>query len=131
MDSPKKQIEQIKKGLTIQFFNDICEDVELSKKRLMRVLRISESILAIRKKEGVFSFSESERLFRIRRIYNKALEIFTDKDSAKTWLKDPCWLLNNVTPIDYLETEIGGKEIENIFQHIENEKRSITKESCG
>ncbi len=118
MDSPREQIQKIKKRLPMQYFNSICKDIELSKKHLARIIQSSESNLVIRKKEGVFSFSESERLFRIRRVYKKALEVFDDEKEIKKWFKKPCWLLNDVAPIDYLDTEIGSREIENILQHI-------------
>ncbi len=120
MDSPKEQIRKIKKGLPTQFFNDICKDLDLPETHLAKVIKASANNLAIRKKQGFFSFSESERLFRIRRIYNRALEVFEDEAVVKKWFKNPYWLLENAAPIDYLDTETGGREIEEVLRHIEN-----------
>ncbi len=120
MESADKQIQRIKRGLPITFFNSICKDIELNENRLASIIKTSASTLTIRKKEGVFSLSESERLLRIRLIYNKALEVFENEKVVQKWLKNPYWLIDNIAPIDYLDTEIGGREIEKILHHLKN-----------
>jgi putative toxin-antitoxin system antitoxin component (TIGR02293 family) len=87
---------------------------------LARIINTSTSTLAVRKKTGVFSFSESERLFRIRRIYNRAMEIFEDRELTKKWLKEPNWQLGGTAPIDFIDTEIGAREVENLLGRLEH-----------
>ena len=120
MDSPIEQIQRIKKGLPLEFFNSIRKDIELPEKRLASIIKTSTSTLAIRKKKGVFSFSESERLYRIRRIYNRAIDVFQDKDTVKQWFKEPLWQLGGVSPIDFVDTEIGAREVEDFLGRLEH-----------
>lgn len=120
MESFLKQIQRIKSGLPITFFNRISKDIGLPEKHLARIINTSTSTLAVRKKTGVFSFSESERLFRIRRIYNRAMEIFQDRELTKKWLKEPNWQLGGTAPIDFIDTEIGAREVENLLGRLEH-----------
>ena len=114
-----KEIEEIKKGLPLSYFSKLCREINLPEKRLANVVKIPVSTLATRKKRGQFTFPESERLARIRRIYNRAVEVFQDNDLAKQWLKEPLFHLNNIAPIDFIDTELGAKEVEDLLGRIE------------
>jgi|SaaInl7_135m_RNA_FD_contig_71_587745_length_1489_multi_3_in_0_out_0_2 putative toxin-antitoxin system antitoxin component (TIGR02293 family) len=120
MDSSKEQIQTIKKGLPIQFFKKICTDIELTEKCLTAILKMTTNTLSLRKKEGIFSLSESEQLYRIRQIYTKALEVFQDEKEAKNWFKKPYWLLKDSIPVDLTATETGSKEVEQLLYYIKN-----------
>jgi putative toxin-antitoxin system antitoxin component (TIGR02293 family) len=120
MEFSKEQIQTIKKGLSIKFFKKICKDIELTEKCLAGILKMTTNTLSLRKKEGRFSLSESEQLFRIRENYNKALEVFQDEQVSKNWFKNPYWLLKDSKPIDLTATETGSKEVEQLLDHIKN-----------
>ncbi|MCK5542441.1 MAG: DUF2384 domain-containing protein [Desulfobacterales bacterium] len=120
LQNPKTQIEEIKKGLPLNFFTKICKEIGMPEKRLARIISTSTSTLAIRKKKGVFSFAESERLFRIKRIFNMALRVFEDSNLTKQWFKKPLVHLQGQAPIDFLDTEIGAREVENLLGRIEH-----------
>jgi len=120
MYSPIEEIKKIKKGLPLSDFNRLRMDIDLPEKRLASVMKIPISTLGTRKKKGSFTFSESERLSRIRRIYNRALEVFGDQEAAKQWLKTPLFHLTEVAPIEFIDTEIGAREVENLLGRIEH-----------
>ncbi|MCP4020380.1 MAG: DUF2384 domain-containing protein [Desulfobacteraceae bacterium] len=115
-----RQIEQIRKGVPIKMFNQIRKETGLSEKRIAQVISISISTLAIRKKAGTLKPHESERLYRIKRIYEKAMTVFEEnKEIVKKWLVQPVRALGNVAPIDYADTDIGAIEVENLLGRIE------------
>jgi putative toxin-antitoxin system antitoxin component (TIGR02293 family) len=65
-----------------------------------------------KEKRGYFSTTESERLFRILKLYHKAVEVFDDNpEYAKKWLKEEAYGLNGAVPLEYARTEIGAKEV--------------------
>jgi putative toxin-antitoxin system antitoxin component (TIGR02293 family) len=115
-----KVIAQIQKGLPITAFTRLKKNLDSSDKELAGVLRIPVSTLARRKKGKRFPFEESERIFRIARLFDKAVSVFGGEDLARKWLKDPAWALGDVTPIDYAKTELGAIEVENLLGRIED-----------
>ena len=120
MDSTIEEIARIKKGLPLSYFNSLCREIDLPEKRLAKVVSIPVSTLATRKKKGNFTFPESERLARIGRIYNRAVEVFEDKSLAKQWLKKPLFHLDGIAPIEFIDTELGAMEVENLLGRIEH-----------
>ena len=94
--------------------------VHVPEKELCRILRIPPSTLARRKKSRQLSFEESERIFRIGRLYDKALEVFKQPELSRKWFKEPAWALGDVTPLEYSDTELGAKEVEDLLGRIEH-----------
>ncbi|MEJ2041082.1 MAG: hypothetical protein P8X55_19460, partial [Desulfosarcinaceae bacterium] len=89
-------IARINKGLPLRTFEQLCKKLAVPEKELCRILNIPPSTLARRKKRGQLSFEESERIFRIARLYDKSVEVFKDEGLARKWLKEPAWALGDV-----------------------------------
>ncbi len=120
MSSPLDEIKKIKQGFPLTYFNGLRQEIDLPEKRLAAVLRIPVSTLATRKKRGRFTFPESERLARVRRVYTRAIEVFGTPDLAKHWLKEPLHILDFIAPLDFLDTEIGAMEVETLLGRLEH-----------
>jgi len=56
---------------------------------------------------------------RIDRIFRRAMEVFKDQSIAKRWIKSPAKALGGIAPIDFTETDIGAREVENLLGRIE------------
>jgi len=115
-----QMIKSIEDGLPISNFKKLRDSLDLPDKDLAKYIRIPKSTLAIRKKRGRFSFEESERLFRIQRLFTKALAVFEDVGLAKKWLKEDAYGLGDVSPLEYAATEIGAREVEDLLGRIEH-----------
>lgn len=113
-------IEAIESGLPISEFVKIRDYLGLSDKDLAIYIRIPKSTLAMRKKRGRLSFEESERLYRIQRLFLKALDVFGDAEHAKKWLKEKAYGLGDVSPLEFAKTEVGAREVENLLGRIEH-----------
>jgi putative toxin-antitoxin system antitoxin component (TIGR02293 family) len=113
-------IARIKKGLPLKTFEQLCKNLAIPEKDLARVLKIPLSTLARRKKSGQLSFEESERVFRIARLFDKAVDVFSDAGLARKWLKEPAWALGDAQPLEYADTELGSKEVEELLGRIEH-----------
>ncbi len=113
-------IARIKKGLPFKSFEQLCHSLAIPEKELAAVLNIPSSTLARRKKSGQLAFEESERLFRVARLYDKALEVFEAPEMARKWLKDPAWSLGDIAPLQYADTELGSQEVEALLGRIEH-----------
>ena len=53
-------------------------------------------------------------------IIEKAREVFQTNEDALHWLKSPKIALDNKTPLEYCDTEIGANEVKNLLGRIEH-----------
>ena len=88
-------------------------------KTLASRLGISKATLHRRKTRGWLGPSESERVVRFARLMRKAAKVFGGSDEARQWLNSPQFGLGGAVPLDYAETEIGAREVENLLGRIE------------
>jgi putative toxin-antitoxin system antitoxin component (TIGR02293 family) len=63
---------------------------------------------------------ESEKVLRIARLYDKALDVFEDEKSAEKWLKEAARGLGGDIPLEYAKTELGAQEVERLLIRIEH-----------
>jgi putative toxin-antitoxin system antitoxin component (TIGR02293 family) len=115
-----QMIRSIEDGLPISHFKKLQDSLDLPDKDLAKYIRIPKSTLALRKKRGKFSFEESERLLRLQRLFEKALDVFKNADLAKKWLKEDAYGLGDIPPLEYAATEIGAREVEDLLGRIEH-----------
>lgn len=113
-------IRVIEKGLPVSTFTRIRNELDLPDKELAQFIRVPKSTLAIRKKKGKFSFEESERLYRVQRLFEKALEVFGNIELSRKWLKEKAYGLGDVSPLEFAKTEVGAREVENLLGRIEH-----------
>ena len=66
------------------------------------------------------TFGESERIYRIAKIYDRAVEVFGDEEMGRRWLKEPAWALGDRTPLEFAETELGAQEVDDLLGRIEH-----------
>ncbi len=111
-------ISKLKKGLPAGAFERLRKNLDVSEKALSKVLNIAITTLSRRKNDGRLSFEESERLFRLACLYDKAVDVFEDPQLARKWLKEPSWALGDVAPLQYADTELGAQEVEDLLGRI-------------
>ena len=59
-------------------------------------------------------------MLRIARLYDRALEVFEEREAAEKWLKEPARGLSEATPLQYAKTELGAQEVERLLIRIEH-----------
>jgi putative toxin-antitoxin system antitoxin component (TIGR02293 family) len=118
--SSAKLIARIKEGLSVKAFDRLRKNLDISEKALAKTLNIAISTLARRKNSGRMTFAESERIYRIARLYDRAAEVFGDKKMGRKWLKEPAWALGDVPPLEFAETELGAQEVDDLLGRIEH-----------
>ena len=113
IDKPvTEHIQDIYAGYTFLFLNNLADTLDVSQVRLGQSLNISKRTLARRKTENKFTSGESERIMRLYRIIQKALEVFDgDIDATRQWIKNPKKALGGQIPMDFADTDIGGQEV--------------------
>jgi len=87
--------------------------------RLAHRLGSSRATLHRRKLEGRLGREQSDRVVRFARLMGKAVEVFQTEEDARRWLTSPQVGLGGAMPLDYAETEVGAREVEDLLGRIE------------
>jgi putative toxin-antitoxin system antitoxin component (TIGR02293 family) len=116
---PTELIRKIQKGLRFSELETLQNSIDLPFEQLAAKLAISRSTLQRRKAAGRLSPDESDKVMRLSRLLEHAKKVFGDVDKARAWLKHPQYGLGGAVPLDYAETEIGAREVDNLLGRIE------------
>jgi len=103
-------------GISIEHFNGLKDRLGISKTALASSMGLNERTLT-RRKERLDS-AESERLLRIMEIFNYAIEVLSDEESAKEWMTTPNSMFGNRTPLSLCQTEFGAAEVRNVLGRV-------------
>jgi putative toxin-antitoxin system antitoxin component (TIGR02293 family) len=113
------KMNQSLKGLTYKNLERLRKVAGLSKSEIARILGISVSTLSRRKETGKLSIEESDKAYRIARIFSEAIDCFGDIESARSWIHKPILALGRIKPIDCLCTNERAKEVSRLLIQID------------
>ena len=86
----------------------------------IHTLVISRRTLARRKAgDTPLSVAETDRALRLERIAEHADRVFGNRDKALRWLRSEIIALDGARPIDLLQTEAGGRNVEQELYRID------------
>lgn len=114
-----KIIQGIQKGLPFEEFEVLQSILDISAETLAPKLGISKATLHRRKAEGRLAPEESDHVVRFARLFGKALEVLETEENARKWLASPQVGLGGAIPLDFAETEVGAREVEDLLGRIE------------
>jgi len=114
-----KIIAFIQDGLPVHELDALQASLDLPMETLATKLGISKATLHRRKAEGRLDPAESDRVVRFARLMGQAVKVFGAEAEAREWLNTPQFGLGGAVPLDYAETEIGAREVENLLGRIE------------
>jgi putative toxin-antitoxin system antitoxin component (TIGR02293 family) len=112
-------IRKIQKGLRFSELETLQNSIDLPFEQLAGKLAISRSTLQRRKAAGRLSPDESDKVMRLSRLLEHATNVFGDIERARAWLKFPQRGLGGAIPLDYAETEVGAREVDDLLGRIE------------
>jgi putative toxin-antitoxin system antitoxin component (TIGR02293 family) len=116
---PTELIRQIQKGLRFSELQTLQNSLDLPFEQLAAKLCISRSTLHRRKAAGRLSPDESDKVMRLSRLVDHAAKVFGDVEKARAWLKFPQVGLGGAVPLDYAQTEVGAREVDDLLGRID------------
>ena len=116
---PTELIRQIQKGLRFSELKTLQNSLDLPFEQLAAKLCISRSTLHRRKAAGRLSPDESDKVMRLSRLLDHAAKVFGDVEKARAWLKFPQVGLGGAVPLDYAQTEVGAREVDDLLGRID------------
>jgi putative toxin-antitoxin system antitoxin component (TIGR02293 family) len=114
----QQRIQAIRKGLAYKVFESLAENLELSASDLAQIIGVPQRTLQRRKEEGIFPSDESDRLFRIVRLVERAKEVLGASGIA--WLKTSKKFLSGQSPLEFADTEAGAWEVHQALGRLEH-----------
>lgn len=114
-----KLVEVLRVGLPVKELDDLQATLAVPMEKLAPMLGISRATLHRRKAVGRLDQAESDRVVRFARLMGKAVEVLESEENARQWLNSPQFGLGGAVPLEYAETEVGAREVENLLGRIE------------
>ena len=112
--------QRVRDGLSVNEFDQLREDLGVPLGTLESTLSIAHRTLLRRRDTGRFQKDESDRLFRLRRLFDRAVEVLGDSRDAQAWMTAPQVALGGESPLSFADTDAGVREIENLLGRIEH-----------
>ena len=114
-------IQQVEQGFSFATLRTFEERSGIAVSELAAIVGIPERTLARRKASGKLTWDESDRLLRVSLVFDKAVDLFEgDVAAAASWLMTGRKALGNRTPLAYLRTEAGAREVEDLIGRLEH-----------
>lgn len=121
-DSPVQWVDRVMAGLPVAEFDSLREMLALPVDEMARMIGISTATLSRRRAKGEpLDRDHSDRLMRYARLYWQAVAFFDgDLATGRDWLKRPAPALGGRRPVDFAETEMGAREVEDLIGRLEH-----------
>jgi putative toxin-antitoxin system antitoxin component (TIGR02293 family) len=108
----------ILEGLPFSAFEAVQKEIGLPQNQLSEIIGVPTRTIARRKENQHLTSVESDRLYRVARIFAFTAEVLGDAEKARTWLKSPNRGLSGEIPLTLLDTEIGTQQVEDVLQRL-------------
>lgn len=113
-------IESLRSGLPMGELQDLQLGLGLPMEKLVPLLGISKATLHRRKVSGRLDPAESDRVVRLARLLGQAASVLESLEQGRRWLLAPQVGLGGAVPLEFAETEVGAREVENLLGRIEH-----------
>lgn len=112
-------VELSRKGISVKVLKKIQVFTALSNKELTQILPISERQLLRYSSEHILRKNISSHLIQIVKLFEKGYDLF-GKEKFQRWIRSSIIVLNDKSPLVFMDTPIGINMIEDILGRIEH-----------
>lgn len=113
-------ISALKSGLPVEELDDLRRSMDLPMDKLLPRLGLSKATFHRRKAAGRLDMAESDRVVRFARLLGLAAAVMESLETGRRWLASPQVGLGGATPLEFAETEVGAREVENLLGRLEH-----------
>lgn len=120
-DDPSAAVDRILAGLPVEEFDALRSMLGLSVEIMAAMIGISVATLSRRRaKKQPLDRDHSDRLMRYARLYWMTVDYFGDPATAREWLARSARGLGGRSPLEFAETEMGAREVEDLIGRLEH-----------
>jgi putative toxin-antitoxin system antitoxin component (TIGR02293 family) len=99
--------------------DNLARRLDIPPDDLLTILGITGRTAQRRRQEGMLAADESDRLYRLTRVVEKALEVLDSGSGAVQWLKRPQAFCEGAPPLVLLGSDAGAETVEHQLGRIE------------
>jgi putative toxin-antitoxin system antitoxin component (TIGR02293 family) len=118
--APAKLVDVVRAGLPVAELKALQAVLDVPMERLGPMLGISTATLHRRKSDDRLGPAESDRVVRYARLMGMAVAVMESEENARRWLSSPQVGLGGAVPLEFAETEVGAREVEDLLWRIEH-----------
>ncbi|NBB79975.1 MAG: DUF2384 domain-containing protein [Verrucomicrobia bacterium] len=121
LEQPGYWVARVLDGLPVGEFDALRAMLGLPVEALAGKVGLSTATLARRRvDQKPLDRDHGDRIIRYARLFWKTVDLFDgDEAAARSWLASPAPALAGQTPLDFAETEIGAREVEDLIGRLE------------
>ena len=113
--------QRFQAGLPYAEFEALQASFKVSAQRLAHAIGINPRTLQRRRKDGRFTFVESDRLSRYMELFHSAAEALESEDAAASWLTREDDVFDGLAPLEFASTEPGYLEMRDIIRNVQDD----------
>jgi len=117
--SPPKKLSAPPPGLDFREFEALRRQLDLSLEELSARLGLSRATIQKRRATGRLTPDESGKVVCFARLLGHAVHLLGGLEEARRWLKAPQRGLHGAVPLDYAQTDLGAREVENLLTQLD------------
>jgi len=110
-------VRLVRRGLPVDAVQFVLDSGRLTLAELDRIV-LPRKTLANRRKLGILTPEQSDRLVRVARVLAAAEETFGGREKAGAWLRRPTTALAGECPLELLDTDEGARAVETLLGRI-------------
>jgi putative toxin-antitoxin system antitoxin component (TIGR02293 family) len=110
-------IKVLERGIPLDALSELTKE-NLSAEEVERLIIPRRTLSHRKARNQPLSRAESERALRVASILSLAEQTFASKAKAHAWLRRPTSALAGERPLDVLDSEIGGRWVEQLLYRI-------------
>jgi len=111
----------MQQGAPVSLAKDLQEAVGLTQRDLAEALGIAHRTFVERMKREQFGEDESDRVLRLKRLFEQAVHTFDgDKTAAIRWLRASNRALGGRVPLALVSTGTGARAVEQVLLRMEH-----------
>lgn len=113
-------IRGMREGVSAEVIPQVARRLGLSQEKLFDNLRLPRSTMKARiGKNQALSATEQDRMYRIERVWDRAVNVLEDEEAARAWINRENRSLGGESPLSLLDTEAGYELVLDTLGRIE------------
>ena len=110
---------RVRAGFPFEAFEALVSGLSVSQATLAKALMIQPRPLTRRKRAGRLDVEESDRLYRLARVFAHAISVLGRVDKAASWMLRANRALQGLPPLELLDTDAGVQEVDDVLGRLE------------
>jgi putative toxin-antitoxin system antitoxin component (TIGR02293 family) len=119
-DNSPQDVVAVREGLSTDLIDGLSQRYNLPKGVMLEAAGIPRSSAHRYQQSGRLNKEQSNRLYRVMYLLNRAEDLFDSKELAASWLTNASVFLQGSSPIQYLDTEPGFRAVEHLLGRLED-----------